>query len=231
MSVARYTEAARRFRAPAVRSWGVLEWGVAAAILLSASAATAQFIDYGVFDLRIQALDAETHASIFGAISLLALLAAIVAAVLDARIAADRRSHRVVLAILMVGVLGFRLIHPPHVVAISAPLIALVFALLWRGDYGSASARNIARWGCVLLAASLVVRTVGAEAVTALGYTRDSWVFQARGVVKHDLELAGWVLVAAALAAPILELRLSARATSDGWFTGPQRTLETKVDS
>lgn len=201
------------FRAPAVRSWGTLKWGVAAAILLSASAAIAQFIDYGVFDLRIQALDADTHVSVFGAISLLALLVAIFAAVVDAGIAVDRRSHRVVLAILLVGVLGFRLIHPPHVVLISAPLIALVFALLWTGDYGSASARRILLSGCLLLAASLVVRTVGTEAVTALGYKEASWVYQVKVVIKHDLELAGWVLVATALAAPIFERRLRTRDT------------------
>jgi hypothetical protein len=211
MSVARHTEAAGGFRAPAVRSWGVLTWGAAAAILLSTTAAIAQFIDYGVFNLRIQVLDADTHASIFGAISLLALLAAIFAAVVDAGIAADRRSHRVVLAVLMVGVLVFRLIHPTHVVLISAPLIALVFALLWSGDYGSARARRIVRSGCLLLAASLVVRTVGTEAVTALGYKEASWVYQAKVVAKHDLELAGWVLVATALAAPIFELRRRTR--------------------
>jgi hypothetical protein len=72
---------------------GRLNWGVAAVILLSTTATIAQFIDYGVFDLRIQALDADTHASIFGAISLLALQAAIFAAVVDAGTEFRHRTH------------------------------------------------------------------------------------------------------------------------------------------
>ena len=45
---------------------------MAVAALLAVATAVAQFINYHFFDLRLRALDSNTHMSIFGVVSLLA---------------------------------------------------------------------------------------------------------------------------------------------------------------
>jgi hypothetical protein len=52
------------------------------ALVLGLAECVAQFLDYGVLDLKFAALDSDTHLSVFGVVSLLGLALAALAVLL-----------------------------------------------------------------------------------------------------------------------------------------------------
>ena len=61
------------------------------------------------------------------------------------------------------------------------------------------------RDGCIVLALAFLVHGVGAAIVSWLGLGPETWGYQLKALVKHSGELAGWLLVAAALTLLALE--------------------------
>ena len=63
------------------------------------------------------------------------------------------------------------------------------------------------RTGCVVLVGSYLVHAFGGVLLSASGYGRHTWPSEARLLVSHSGELAGWVLVATGLAAVYASVR------------------------
>jgi predicted membrane protein len=164
--------------------------------------ATAQAVDYGVYGLRIGALDSNLHDSVFGIASLLAQAGAVGTALAYAR-RESRRTAWLLLAALVAVLLVLR-IGVSYSAAPLVPPTAAVFALYWwlTGDTARL-ARRLVIAGLVLLAFSFLVHAVGATVVTGLGYDARSWAWQVKGILKHCTELAGWALLATGTAAGV----------------------------
>jgi hypothetical protein len=173
--------------------------------VLAIAATVGHLVDYAAFDFRIRALDTNTHASVFGALSLVALAASFAAAAITAVKEPEQRARGAALAAVLAILLALRVVHPEDVVLLALPMIAAAFVLLWSWRTSDARARRVLRAGCLLLAASLVVRRFGFDAVKTLGYGIDTWAYQVRVALKHSSELAGWLLVAIALLASALQ--------------------------
>lgn len=173
--------------------------GIKLAVALALAASATQLLDFAVLDARW--LDMNTHASVFGAISLLALACAGVVAVLLAASEKNRGRASVPLPVLLAVLLLLRLVHPVNVIYFALPCAAATFVLLW-ATYGAdePDARRLIRTGCVVLAGSYLVHA-GGVLLSASGYDRHTWPSEARLLVSHSGELAGWVLVATGLAA------------------------------
>jgi hypothetical protein len=88
-------------------------------------------------------------------------------------------------------------IHPTNVVVLSLPVTATALVLLCRQFTSSRS--RILRVGCALLVLSFVIHALAIGAPSPLTFARDSWGYQLEGVIKHDAELTGWILIAAGL--------------------------------
>jgi hypothetical protein len=182
-----------------------LKYGTVVTVVLAIAATVGHLVDYAAFDFRIRALDTNTHASVFGALSLVALAASFAAAAINAVKEPEQRARGAALAAVLGILLVLRVVHPEDVVLLALPLIAAAFVLLWWWRTSDARARRVLRAGCLLLAASLVVRRFGFDAVKTLGYGIDTWAYQVRVALKHSSELAGWLLVAIALLASALQ--------------------------
>lgn len=172
----------------------VLVWAAWTAGALAVANAVAQAVDFGFFDLRYQALNSNTHASLFGAVSILACALAVAAACLA--VGTPKDSRKVILAFLLGSMLLLRVWQPPHVLVLALPLAAVVLVLLWQ--QGENGAQGTIRAGCLLLVASYAIH---ASETSAVGFVLnpDSWSYQIRCVLKHDAEIAGWVLIAGGL--------------------------------
>ena len=174
--------------------------GLSAAGALVALHALSQAIDFGVFNLRIQAFNADKHDSVFGVASILAQAA--VAAACGWRGSSAKRPRRTwfALAALVAGLVLIRGLTTFNAAILALPVGCVFFLLLWltRGD-DSAVRRTV--WaGLALMALSLLLHKWGlaADASSASDY---SWAYQITGIVKHGAELAGWMLVATGLTA------------------------------
>jgi hypothetical protein len=172
-----------------------LAWGVRAAVCaLAIAATTAQLIDFGVYGQRLRLLDMNTHRSIFGIVSLAVLAVAACACLLQSR----RRTFAALGAILAL-LFALRIAQPAHVLLLSLPATAGAFVLLWTAPLPEPT-RRLVREGCIVLVAAFLVHGVGEKLVAELGYGPDTWPYQLKAAVKHTGELAGWALVAGALA-------------------------------
>lgn len=162
--------------------------------------AISQLINFGVFNLRIQAFDSDYHTSVFGLASLAAQLAVGAAAGWRGMHAERHRWAWFALGAL-VAVLGIvREAITFNATALAVPLV-FVFALICWLTWRDAGAVRLIVWtGLVLMVASLVLHKVGiaSDASTASDYT---WPYQIVTVIKHGCELAGWTLVATGILA------------------------------
>ncbi len=190
--------AIRGFRTAIISTDPPFIWAVLTAIVLSAALAVTQAIDFGVFDLRFRSLNSNTHASIFGIVSLLACAFAVIFSAIFAK-----RTHSAVPAILsgaLALILILRVWNPPHVLVLALPFTVIALVMLWRQATG---ARGIVRAGCLLLIISFAIHLAESKAFVVLN--PDSWAYQIRCIVKHDAELSGWVLIGAGFLYLILE--------------------------
>jgi len=177
-----------------------LRAGLLAAAALVLLQAAAQALDYGALDLRIRALNSDSHASVFGIAS---LLAQGVVAVAGARRAYRRERGTagwLALAALLGALVFVRALVTYRAAVVAVPLacvLVLICALTWRDPR---AARAVVWAALALMGVSLALHEVGlaADASTASDY---SWAYQITAIVKHGCELAGWVLAATGIAA------------------------------
>jgi hypothetical protein len=189
---------------PADADW-ILSAGVILAVASVAAQTTAQLVDFGLFDSRITAIDSNRHASVFGALSLLAHGAAAMAVARTAAVSKHRRAW-VIAAVLIAVLFALRLSGVGtggvgRFLLLLPPAAALLVLLWYLSSEEPARARAVVRAGLCLLVLSYVVHGFGAKLVTELGYGGDSWLYEVKGVLKHGGELGGWILVAAGVAA------------------------------
>lgn len=160
-----------------------------------------QLLDFLLPEHGTRLLDMNTHASVFGAVSLLALAVAWVTSALLAANGATGGRAVVTLPFLLAILLGLRLLHPSGVVVIALPFVAVAFVILWsRVAPGESDERRLLRVGCVVLAVSYLLHAL-TESAPGSGGDEGAWESQARLLLRHGAELAGWMVVATALVA------------------------------
>jgi hypothetical protein len=170
----------------------LLAGSIWAAVVLSVGNVVAQLIDYRVLDLRYEFLNSNTHASIFGVVSLLACAMAVAASFAVARKAG--RLEALALPLALAVLLVLRVGRPPHFLVLAIPFTAIALVMLWRE--GSREERTIIRAGCGLLVLSFAIHALeGPASLDARTAQYQVWY-----LVKHDAELSGWILVAGGLA-------------------------------
>jgi len=162
--------------------------------------ALAQTLDFGVFDLRLPALNSDKHGSVFGIASLAAQLAVAAVALRRARLERDRRAAWLALGALVVGLVIVRGLLTYHAVLVAGPLACVLALVCWLSWRGPALAGAVVLGALAAMAVSLALHEVGlaADASKASDYT---WAYQIEGMVKHGGELAGWLLLATGLLA------------------------------
>lgn len=192
MSTPLATDSARR----------VLIGGLMATILTVALLAASQLIDFAVFDLRLHWLDADTHASVFGVVSLLAQAAA--AAAIARRGTRSKRSPQAWLGLgaLVAALILLRALVAYDPAAVGAPVAVVFCALFWLTRRDPRTLRTLVWAALALLVASLLLHQVGLDA-DVLNYSSHNWLYQISAVAKHGCELAGWMLLVTAITAGV----------------------------
>jgi len=137
--------------------------GLRVAALLAVATAVAQLIDYEFFDLRLRALDSNTHLSIFGAVSLLANAMAVALAIsLAVRV---RNRETVMLSGALTAMLALRVAYPSHLLLVSLPLAGIALVILWRlGQPSAGKGLWTIRVGCSFLVVSFAIHVLELEA-------------------------------------------------------------------
>ena len=157
-----------------------------------------QLVDYGL-DLHIAPLDSSGDGGVLGVASVVALVAAAVAAWV---VLAQARPVSLATAALPV-LLTFLVLDN------AVPAAGLTFVAL------ALVAQRLPKQGRALLYAAFALLTTafllhlrGDTVLDLVGASHDGWVYQLKSVVKHGAEAGGWMLVAIALAASCGHVRL-----------------------
>lgn len=174
--------------------------GVAVTVALVGLQVAGQAIDFGVFDLRVSALNCDKHYSVFGVASLLAQVVAGTASVWRGRRAERRVPAWFFLGALLMGLVLIRELLAFNAAALAVPLGCVFLLLCWLTWRDLGLARVVVWSGLVLLATSLLLHKVGlaADSSTASDYT---WAYQITGMLKHGAEFAGWMIATTGLIA------------------------------
>lgn len=168
--------------------------GVSVAIVGAVALIASQCIDFAVLDLRVRALDSDTHRSVFGVISLLAQAGTVL--VIGVRcLSPSRRGWWLVVGALTAMLLAVRALLPDQPVAYALPVTVAFVLFWWLTTSDDPAARTVLRVGLFVLAFSFAVHIVGPKIIDHYGYTYGSWPYEIKGMTKHSTELAGWVLV------------------------------------
>jgi hypothetical protein len=96
--------------------------------------------------------------------------------------------------------------HIPHWLVFYLPVLAATFvaaAAVARGL--SPRCVRLAATGLALLIGSFALHQYGEWLLYHLGGSDTGWLFQVKAVVKHGLEVAGWLLIALGLAVGLRE--------------------------
>jgi hypothetical protein len=188
----------------------VIVVGASVAVAAALALVVSQIIDFTVFDLRIRALDSDTHRSIFGVLSLLAQAGTVFAVAMRC-VSPSRRAGWVAVGALIAGLLPVRALLPEQPLAFALP-VTVAFVLLWwltMADYPAA--RTVLRVGLFLLAFSFVVHVVGPRIIDHLGYGYGTWPYEVKGMTKHSTELVGWILLSTGVLAGLFATRRPTR--------------------
>jgi hypothetical protein len=176
--------------------------GFAAAGAILVVQATAQLVDFWVFDLRLTALDDNTDgaSNAFAWVSVALMLAT---AISYGRIAMISTANRR-LAGAIAGLLAFLIVdnrvhihdRVAHGKLLFVPVAGTLFVLLWRFSAAQTPLeRLLIRCGLGFLVVSFVVHLFGHTALSWGGWHVHDWEYQLKIVLKESSEKAGWVLV------------------------------------
>jgi hypothetical protein len=203
---------------------GLLVAAVAVGLL-----AVSQLVNFGVFNLRIQAFDSDYHTSVFGLASLVAQLAVAAASGWRGQHSERHRWAWFGLAALVAVLAIVREWSTFNATALAAPLVIVFVLLCWLTWRDAGVLRFVVGTGLVLMLASLVLHKVGiaSDSSTASDYT---WPYQILTVIKHGCELAGWTLVAAGIFAGATSV-LRASSADDRERASTQEPLRLEMES
>ena len=169
---------------------------------------TSQWIDFRLFDLRLAVLDSDHHASVFGAMSILAQ--AVAGAAIGLRAVAMRRPALLLVAALVCALTVPRALmrYEPAFERYDVPILvaplAVACVVLCASTFRDPKRVRFIVWGSLaLLACSFALHAVGpqADADRSRPYVAHTWAYQGTGMLKHGAELAGWMLLATGMAA------------------------------
>jgi hypothetical protein len=188
----------------------VIVVGVVAMAAMVVLLAAAQAIDFGVFNLRLHWLDADHRLSVFGVASLLAQVSAAAASATRGARTRRHRSAWLTLAVLIAALVVGRTETVYSASELAVPLVCVFGLICWLTWSDCHTCRMLAWGALVVLAISVLLHQVGvdADASPASDYT---WHYQILGIVKHGAELAGWTLMATAIAAGIAAVQQPSR--------------------
>lgn len=184
-----------------LRATHVIAIGAAVTAGTVLAQAVGQWIDFRVFHLSMKVLDSNHHASIFGAVSILAQTGAAVAIALRA---AQPNRHRFLWLSLgvLVAVLVFVRTFAAYDAILLLPPLAAVFGLLSALTLRDPlRVRVLVSSSLAMLALSLVLHSVGLAANATSSALPWTSAYQLTAMLKHGAELAGWMLLATAMAA------------------------------
>jgi hypothetical protein len=161
-------------------------------------------VDFGVYDLRIDALDANLGSSPVAWFGPVAIFVAFLASLAPANRFPSRVGRALPLLLAIVLLLATRHLGEslPHWQVLLLPPLGLTLVGLWT------AAPNLDRWsgrvvrgGCVLLVVAFALHVFGAFVLERLGWGSDSWPFQVKVAFKEATEVGGWMLIATGLVA------------------------------
>jgi hypothetical protein len=177
--------------------------GLALTALVAVVHVTLQLVDFGVYDLRVKALDASTDTTLLGVVPSIALACAALAAVAAA--ARLRRPALVALAALVCLELAVQrlVLHGGSGgLAATLPLVAAILVLLVREAWRLPEpCGRCVLLGCALLVTSFALHVLLPPVLSAIGYGAGTWPYEIKVALKHGFEIAGWLTVATGLAA------------------------------
>lgn len=178
----------------------VIVAGLLATAVMVALQAASQLIDFGVYDLRLYALNSDKHGSVFGIASLLSQAATVAAIGWRGNRVERRRWAWSGAGALVAGLVLIRGLTTFNAAVLAAPLACVLGLLCWLTWRDPAPTRAVVWAAFVLMVTSLLLHKVGlaADASTASDYT---WAYQITGIVKHGCELAGWMLLGTGIVA------------------------------
>ena len=206
--------------------------GLRVAAVLAVAMALAQVIDYQFFDLRLRALDSNTHMSIFGAVSLLANAAALALAISLAVRARNRETA--ILSGVLAAMFALRVTYPSHVLLLSLPLTGIALVILWRqGRPSAGDGLWTIRVGCSLLVVSFAIHALELEPLPGLpsgvlagsvgGRPGGGAIIDgshAEAIANADLRTSSWTHLAVTYDGSALRYYVNARPVSTTGKTG-----------
>ena len=206
--------------------------GLGVAALLAVATALAQVINYQFFDLRLRALDANTHMSIFGAVSLLANAVALALAISLAVRARNRKL--VILSGVLAAMFALRVTYPNHLLLLSLPLTGIALVILWRqGRPSAGDGLWTIRVGCSLLVVSFAIHALELEPLPGLpsgvlaafvgGRPGGGAIINgshAEAIADADLPTGSWTHLAVTYDGSALRFYVNARSVSTTGKTG-----------
>ena len=184
--------------------------GIAATTGVVLAGTAAQLIGYGLFHGRVPALDSASDGGLFGLVGGIS----ITAATLAAWIVSVRVRPLTLAMVALPPLLTFLTVDKvvrlhdqiPHWLLFYLPVLAATFVA------AAATARRLSP-RCVRLTAVALALLIGSFLLHQYGEwlldhlvgSATGWWFQVKAVVKHGLEVAGWLLVALGLAVGLRE--------------------------
>ena len=187
--------------------------GIAATGVVVFAGTAAQLIDYGLLDDRVAALDSATDGGIFGVVGDVSLALA-AAAAWDVLI---RMRPVTAATVALPPLLTFLTIdkifrfhdHVPHWIVYYLPVLGAAFiAALFIARRLSSRCFRITTIALAMLAGAFLINRTGDWILRVSGGYDNGWMWQVKGIVKHGLEVAGWLLMALGLYVGVAEIRM-----------------------
>jgi hypothetical protein len=178
--------------------------GIAGTTGIVLAGTAAQLIGYGLFHGRVPALNSASDGGLFGLVGNISIAAAALAAWLVLRRIRPRTIAMVALPVL----LGFLTIdkisrlhdHIPGWLVFYLPVLSATFvAIAVVARRLSPRCFRLTAIALALLVGSFLLHEYGEWLLSHLGGWTTGWMFQVKAVVKHGLEVAGWLFIALGL--------------------------------
>jgi hypothetical protein len=184
--------------------------GIGAIVVVVAAGTAAQLLNYGLH-LDSSTLDSSDDGGAFGVVGDVALATAALAAWRMRRRLRGWGPACAALPVLLTFLTLDKVLRlHDHIAAwrlYYAPvLLVVVVGLVTAARHLPPPTARLIHVGLVLLIVGFGVHVAGHAVLDRLGFTEDSWAEQIKAVTKHGAEVAGWLLVALALALGRFEL-------------------------
>jgi hypothetical protein len=178
--------------------------GVAGTGALVLAGTATQLIDYGFLGDRVAALDSSTDGGIFGVLGDVSLVLAAAAAwtwlIRVPPVTVATATLPPLLTFLSLDKIFRFHDHIQHWIVFYLPVLAVALvAILSIARKMSPRCFRVTVVGLAMLAGAFLINRTGDWILHVTGGWDNGWWWQVKGVIKHGLELAGWLLTALGL--------------------------------